>query len=105
MLPVSPARIAAVQSSMRCRPHTLLRAQAALRLALHSPWARERAAAEHVLRSFCSANPDGQLALASTLAPIAHGSRWGLWAKSYMRGAGWKGWVVCAQDMKGTVAH
>jgi hypothetical protein len=43
--------------------------QVALRLALHSPWARERAGAEQLLRSFCSDNPDGQVTLASTIAP------------------------------------
>lgn len=45
--------------------------QAALRAALHGADARERAAAERLIANFCASNPDGQVTLASTIAPVA----------------------------------
>lgn len=53
--------------------------QAVLRTALHSPEAPRRAAAEHVVRAYCHANPQGQVLLASTIAPVGVGGGGGQW--------------------------
>ncbi|GFH31428.1 Golgin candidate 6-like, partial [Haematococcus lacustris] len=56
-------------SSHQAQQEGLPALQAVLRLALHSPWPAEQAAAEQLLAAFCCDNPDGQSLLLSTMAP------------------------------------